>query len=150
MLKKLTVLAGLGACGMVWAVASAAANEPYLPRTERSFTALDADKDGKVTPEELRPKAVKRVLRLDGNGDGEVSTAEIDAWLNKAVERRKARLLSRLDGDKDGTVTEAEISAYVDQLFLGADNDGDGAVTLAEVRTSLAKRNKPSQGSQGN
>lgn len=150
MLKTVMVVAGFAATGTFAMAAPAAANEPYLPRTERSFTTVDADKDGKVTPDELRPKAVKRVLRLDGNGDGEISTAEIDAWFSKEVERRKARLLSRLDGDKNGTVTETEISTYVDQLFLGADTDGDGSVTLLEVRASLAKRGKATQDSKGN
>lgn len=150
MLRQLTILASAAATTMFALTVAGSANEPYLPRTERSFTSLDADKDGKVTAAELRPKAVKRVLRLDADKDGEISAAEIDAWLAKIMERRKARILSHLDTDKNGVVTETEIAAYAGGLVDAADADRDGAVTLAEVRGSLAKRGKQIQGSQGN
>ncbi|CAN5212100.1 hypothetical protein BH10PSE7_BH10PSE7_03980 [soil metagenome] len=150
MLKRLTVLAGIAAVGVTGLTALAIANEPYLPRSERSFNKLDADKDGKVSRDELRPRAIKRVLRLDTDGDGQVSSAEIDSWLNKIMERRKVRLLAHLDTDKNGLLTEAEVGAYVDTLVDRADNDHDGAVTLAEVRDSLAKRAKAPKDSQGN
>ena len=150
MRRNLTILAGLAALALPGVTASGWANEPYLPRTERSFTFLDADKDGKVSRDELRPKAVKRVLRLDANGDGEVSTAEIDTWFAKIVERRKARLMEHLDADKNGVLTSAEIGTFSDALVDRADEDRDGSVTLAEVRSSLAKRAKAPKDSQGN
>ena len=120
------------------------ANEPFLPRSERSFARLDADSDGKVTMNELKPKAVKRFLRLDDDQNGTVTTAEIDTWLKKGIERRKERMLGRLDQNKDGSVTGDEVDAYIDALFNGADGDKDGGLTLAEIRATPQKRPRQS------
>ena len=116
------------------------ANEPFLPRTERSFARLDADSDGKVTMNEWKPKAVKRFFRLDDDQNGTVTSAEIDTWLKKGIERRKERMLGRLDANKDGDVTRAEVDAYIDALFNGADGDKDGGLTLAEIRETSPRR----------
>jgi Ca2+-binding EF-hand superfamily protein len=120
----------------------ASANEPFLPRSERSFARLDADSDGKVTVNEWKPKAVKRFLRLDDDQDGTVTSAEIDTWLKRGIDRRKERMLGRLDQNKDGNVTRDEVDAYIDALFNGADGDKDGGLTLAEVRESLQKNGR--------
>ena len=66
-------------------------HEPFLPRTERSFARLDADSDGKMTMNEWKPKAEKRFLRLDDDKNGTVTTAEIDTWLKRGIDRRKER-----------------------------------------------------------
>lgn len=135
-------VAGTAALIMIGTSQLALANEPSLPRAERSFARLDADSDGKVTVNEWKPKAVKRFLRLDDDQNGTVTTAEIDAFLKKGIDRRKERMLSRLDQNKDGNVTRDEVDAYIDALFNGADGDKDGGLTLAEVRESAQKRSR--------
>lgn len=110
------------------------ANEPSLPRSEKPFQRVDMNKDGKITPDEMKPMAQKRLSRLDRDRDGKVTTAELDATLRERMEARKARMMERLDLDKDGTVTEAEMNTYVDGLFQTADTDHDGGVTLAEAQ----------------
>lgn len=139
-MKNAAIVAAATALLAIGATHFAFANEPYLPRTERSFARLDADSDGKVTMNELKPKAVKRFLRLDDDQNGTVTTAEIDTWLKRGIERRKERMLGRLDLNKDGSVTRDEVDGYIDALFNGADGDKDGALTLAEVRESAPKR----------
>jgi hypothetical protein len=69
-----------------------------------------------------------------------VTTAEIDAWLKRGIDRRKERMLSRLDQNKDGNVTRDEVDAYIDALFNGADGDKDGSLTLAEIRENAPRR----------
>ena len=137
-------VAGVAALILFEAGHLAFANEPFLPRSERSFARLDADRDGKMTMSEWKPKAENRFLRLDDDHDGTVTTAEIDAWLKRGIERRKDRMLSRLDQNKDGKVTRDEVDAYIDALFNGADSDKDGSLTLAEIR-----ENAPRRGGQG-
>ena len=58
-------VAGTVALILLGASHLAFANEPFLPRSERSFARLDADSDGKMTVNEWKPKAEKRFLRLD-------------------------------------------------------------------------------------
>jgi len=143
LLACLALLAGAGA-------ALAASSEPNMPMGERAFNFLDSNKDGKITLDEMKPKAEKRVLRLDADGDGVVTSAEIDAYLNKGIERRKERLMSRLDADKDGKITQGEVDAFIEALFNDADSDHDGAVTLAEAREKAGKRWRELKASQGN
>jgi Ca2+-binding EF-hand superfamily protein len=142
-------VAGTAALIMIGTSQLAFANEPYLPRAERSFQRLDTDKDGKVTMNEWKPKAEKRFLRLDDDQNGTVTTPEIDAWLKRGIDKRKERMLSRLDQNKDGSVTRDEVDAYIDALFNGADGDKDGGLTLAEVRDSAPKRQRQ-PGAKGN
>lgn len=144
------VVAGATALFVVGLSQAAFANEPFLPRAERSFQRIDADNDGKVTLNEWKPKAEKRFMKLDDDANGTVTTAEIDAWLNRGIEKRKARMLGRLDGNKDGNVTREEVDAYIDALFNGADGDKDGGLTLAEIRESAQKRGRQRDAAKGN
>lgn len=141
-MKNAAIVAAAAALLSLATTHFAFANEPFLPRTERSFARLDADSDGKVTVNEWKPKAVKRFLRLDDDQNGTVTTAEIDTFLKKGIERRKERMLTRLDQNKNGEVTRDEVDAYIDALFNGADGDKDGGLTLAEVRESAPKRGR--------
>jgi Ca2+-binding EF-hand superfamily protein len=143
LIASIAILAGAGS-------AMAAANEPSMPTGERAFNSLDSNKDGKITFDEIKPKAEKRVLQLDADKDGIVTAAEIDAFLEKQIERRKTRLMSRLDGDKDGKITQQEIDAFIEALFNEADSDHDGSVTLAEARDKAGKRWRQLKSSQGN
>jgi Ca2+-binding EF-hand superfamily protein len=118
----------------------AAANEPNMPMGERAFNFLDGNKDGRITLDEITPRAEKRVLRLDADSDGTVTAVEIDTYFDKQVERRKTRLMSRLDADKDGKITQTEVDGFVEVLFKDTDSDHDGGVTLAEAREKAGKR----------
>ncbi|TMJ40165.1 MAG: hypothetical protein E6G87_02670 [Alphaproteobacteria bacterium] len=149
MKRNAAIVAGATALLSLATTHLAFAQEATLPRTERSFARLDADSDGKVTMNELKPKAVKRFFRLDDDQNGTVTTAEIDTWLKKGIERRKERMLGRLDQNKDGSVTSDEVDAYIDALFNGADGDKDGGLTLAEIRATSQKRPRQS-GAKGN
>jgi Ca2+-binding EF-hand superfamily protein len=145
-----TILIALIAAAAGTETAMAAANEPYMPTGERAFNFLDNNKDGKITLDEITPKAEKRVLKLDADSDGAVTAAEIDAYFNKQIERRKERLMARLDADKDGKITGAEIDTLIETLFNGADSDHDGTVTLAEAREKAGKKWRELKSSQGN
>ena len=112
----------------------AVAVEPSLPRNPRVFAKLDSDSNGKITLEEIRPKAETRLLRLDTDNNKEVSASEIDAYINKALEHRRAQLMASLDQDKSGSITVAELDKFLEALFNGADADKDGGVTLEEAR----------------
>ena len=148
MITRTTLIACLAALAGAGS-AMAASTEPTMPTGERAFNFFDGNKDGKLTLDEMKPGAEKRVLRLDADHDGVVTAAEIDAYFNKQIERRKARILS-LDADKDGKITEAEVDAAIEALFNGADSDHDGSVSLAEAREKAGKRWRDLKASQGN
>lgn len=125
---------------------AALAAEPYLPRIQRAFERVDADRDGKLTAAEFTLAASKRFMRDDANKDGAVSSAEIDAALLAAMQKRRDRMLASLDTDKNGSITQPELDAYVQAMLKAADADSDGSVTLAEARGfRLAKWRKTLQ-----
>lgn len=140
MIGKSAIFACVMVAGVSGTWLAANALEPYLPRSEKSFARLDANSNGKVEPGELKPKALKRIMRLDEDSDGTVSGAEIDLYLARLAEKRKARILGKLDKNGDGNIARGEVDAYVEALFNVADADHDGAVTLAETRDSAARR----------
>jgi Ca2+-binding EF-hand superfamily protein len=137
--------------GVAMAPASGFAMEPYLPKTPKAFNKVDADSDGKVTAAELRPLAERRFARLDTDKNGAVSDAEIDAALQKALDRRRGRILAKLDADKDGTISRAELDRFVDGMVAAADSNGDGGVSLEEaLNYRVAKLRKPATGEKSN
>lgn len=97
------------------------------------FDHLDANKDQQVNKQEFAPFADKRFTKLDADADGIVTTAEIDAHLQKRLERHRDRLLKRFDGDGDGKVTRSEFDTHMGQMFDRVDKDDDGSVSRAEA-----------------
>jgi len=137
--------------GVALAPSAGHAMEPYLPKTPGAFGKADADRNGKVTAEEIAPLAGKRFARLDGDKNGSVSAAEIDAALKLALERRRDRILAKLDADKDGMITRAELDRSIETMVAAADGDRDGGVSLEEARNyRVAKLKKPATGEKTN
>lgn len=151
MKKNIYLVAGLA----LLAATAAQANEPYFPRSQKTFDRIDANRDGKIEKPEFMPLAVRRLARMDVNGDKAVSTAEIDARLQEGLARRRDRIMAVMDADKDGTITESELDKLVSEMFNGADSDKDGGLSMAELkgfkrgewRKAYLLRGKPTPGS---
>lgn len=113
----------------------ASAAEPYLPRSEKAFQRVDANKDGKVELNEFNPVAARAFSRFDLNGDGQVTSQEVEATYQKQLQKRLQRLMAMLDTDRNGVVTPAELDKFTAAMFNGADNDKDGGLTMAEAQS---------------
>jgi Ca2+-binding EF-hand superfamily protein len=137
------LLAALLLAGTVAGAGQATASEPYLPRAQKMFNHVDLNQDGKISADEFLPLAEKRFMRVDQNNDNAVSSAEIDAALKAAMERRRGRIMANMDTDKNGSISRAELDAYAQAMMKGADSNGDGGVSMDEVRVfKLAKWRK--------
>lgn len=122
------------AAGLCLLATPTLANEPYFPRGQKTFDRVDANKDGKIEKSEFLPLAVRRLAKMDVNGDRSVSTAEIDARLKEGLERRRNRIMAVMDANKDGVITESELDNLVSAMFNGADSDKDGGLSMAELK----------------
>jgi hypothetical protein len=120
------------------------------------MTAGDVTRAVAVDRAAVRGRAAGRILAADLDADGAVTGAEAaaaGAALSAGARARLMRLVDGADANRDGRVSAPEISAAAeaaalravteaevarDMGLLSLDLDGDGAVTLAEVREAAA------------
>jgi len=96
------------------------------------FDTLDVDADNVVTRGEALRPITQRFARIDTDGDGFASAAEIDAARDADPSRFDERMLARLDVDLDGQVSAAEFAVRGRAVFVRADANDDGAVSYRE------------------
>lgn len=134
-MKTHTYILAAGASLLLLAGATMAhANEPYLPRGQKLFDRVDANKDGAVALPEFRPLAEKRLATADANGDGVVTAAELDALFKARAEKRRIRIMQLLDTNRDGNITTAELDKVVEDMFNDADADRNGGLSMGEIQ----------------
>ena len=105
------------------------------------FATLDADKDGKVTKDELLAHRRDRAAAIDVNGDGQISLDEFTAAVAAMPGRRapdadavKERFADRdLDGNGQLTAAEMMMPGMPLRMLDRFDADGDGAVSHDEM-----------------
>lgn len=106
------------------------------------FATVDANKDGKVTPEEIDAFRAAEITAADTDGDGLMSAAELSATHLKRLEGRAnemaQKMIERMDSDKDGKLSTAEMLARKapKTMFERIDTDNDGALSEAEIAAS--------------
>lgn len=118
------------------------------------FATFDADKDGKVTREEVAAARRAAIQGLDANGDGVLAADEIIAFRmareQARVQEQVTRLMADRDLNGDGRLSADELISgpgfdgpglglggipprMIERMFVRIDADGDGAVTREEL-----------------
>ena len=135
-MRKIVILAGL----------MAAAASPVL--AQQNGAAADAPPGAQpITRQQFIAEMDAEFVRLDGNGDGVLTEAEIAASQRAAAEREALRqnqaVFASLDSDGNGSLSPQEFArlANPDAVPITAspilarfDRDGDNVVTLLEYR----------------
>jgi Ca2+-binding EF-hand superfamily protein len=109
------------------------------------FSAMDADKDGKVTKAEIEAFRAARFAQADANKDGSLSPEEMAAAHDSMMAQRKAdreaKMFKRMDKDGNGLISQDEmpIPPNADKMFDRMDTDGDGAISQAELDAAQQK-----------
>ena len=112
---------------------------------EMDFAAVDADKDGKVSKDELAGFRAARVTAADANSDGMLSVEEILALHMKAMEQAAGnmaqRMVDRLDSDGDKMLSVAEVMDHPMPvaMFNRIDANEDGFLDQAEADAAKAR-----------
>ena len=107
-----------------------------------AFQALDANRDGKLSRDELQahPRLLRNFDAIDANHDGVISDDELQAWhaarLHKPGSEGKA--FTSLDANGDGRIERGELpdDPRARAWFDAADANHDGVVTKEEARVA--------------
>lgn len=112
------------------------------------FDTIDANKDGKVTQDELAAFRTAEFAAADTNADGALSAEELSArMLQKMLARQGARMIENMDADGNGTLSVDEMGdGPMAGNFARIDTDNDGAISKAEVEAVADHMGKRREG----
>ncbi len=109
------------------------------------FAQLDANKDGKITAEELNQQRADRAKSLDADGNGTISLEEYTAFFRAQREAiqtaRDTARFKALDADGNGQLSVAEliVRPMPMRMIERMDANNDGAVTQEEFDAAKAR-----------
>lgn len=141
-------------------------NEDELADLRDQFDAIDVDKSGSISLEEMRhalgkdlpwrmkePRVLEILQAIDSNTDGLVDFSEFVAATlhvhqleehdNQKWNSRSQAAFEKFDVDRDGYITKEELRMHtglkgsIDPLLEEVDIDKDGKISLSEFRRLL-------------
>jgi len=120
--------------GIVGAGAVLANSGPGRHGMNMSFEKLDADGNGEITQAEIDALKAGRFAAADSNGDGALSLEELQAQANKKAEQHAAAMLDRHDANGDGQLSQDELPKPrgSGHMFERMDADGNGSISKEE------------------
>ena len=101
---------------------------------EALFAAVDADGDGRVTQAEVDAYLDAQVAGADADTDGALALEEFAPVYFEQMRPRMVDAFQALDEDGSGTVTAEELDARFGGAVARFDRDGDDALTLQDGR----------------
>ena len=103
----------------------------------RLFDAVDTNKDGKVTQDEVDAWRDARFAQFDADKDGQLSLDEYKALWMDMMQRPMVRAFQGHDADGNGLITQDEFRGRFAYIVVRFDANGDGVVTREEVMQQL-------------
>jgi len=120
--------------------AAAAAQQGPAESAMRWFDSYDLDKDGTVTPAEIRNGSAKEFAALDTNKDGLLTVEEYVAYIpgDRADEiARGKKRFGIADRNGDGKLTLEELTGFGLRIIEIADQNADGKMSRQEFIDSV-------------
>lgn len=96
------------------------------------FDRVDADGDGAVTQAEIDAYRAEQVSAADANGDGALAIEEFDVIYRALTRSRMVDAFQDLDEDGDGVVSPAEMDDRFGSIVERMDRNGDGALGVED------------------
>lgn len=111
---------------------------------------FDTNADGSIDTGEWQTGVASGFDSLDGNGDGSVTSAEVDLLAEPLREQfgdfggalvaaLVKAVVQNLDSDRDKTISRDEYTEETGKILKRLDVDGDGSVSEQELRSLPAK-----------
>lgn len=122
------------------------AEQPKENKAYAIFNAMDANADGKLSPDEHAAGAKKMFDMMDVNKDGAVTSGEMDAAHEKVAGHKavktdlsSAEKIKVVDTNGDGLLTAEEHAAGSKKMFDKMDTDRDGFLSKEELAAGHEK-----------
>ena len=93
------------------------------------FEEIDADADGSATEAEVAAFRTAQLSAADANGDGSVSLDEFATAYFARIRPQMVDTFQAFDDDGDGAITSAELEARFDGLVSRLDRNDDGVLS---------------------
>ncbi|MEB8388521.1 EF-hand domain-containing protein [Rhodobacteraceae bacterium KMM 6894] len=106
---------------------------------------VDADGDGAVTQAEIDTFRASLVEGADVSGDGDISLDEFDSIYLDLTRNRMVDAFQKLDEDGDGVVTQAEMDKRFGNVVERMDRNNDGKLD----RDDRGRRDRKGKGRRG-
>lgn len=123
------------------------ANASDVEGARAKLREIDANGDRQLQFSELAAARAKLFDRMDANGNGVLDRAEIDT-VRKAAKAQHASApaalfdpatiaerMTLIDRNGDGVIARAEFVAFLPAQIRAADANGDGALSIRELRS---------------
>lgn len=128
----------------VCALPGAVAFSQGRPQPRLVMDALDVNHDGTLSAAEIGV-APASLLKLDRNGDGQLTTDELSPRPENAgaAPDELAKQLMGFDKDSKGYLIPSDLPERMQGLFKRADADHDGKLTLDEIKALSGRQGMP-------
>lgn len=106
---------------------------------------LDADKDSVISIAELN-NAPTALAKLDANADGQLTADELRPPGRPPADRDMAKSLMSFDKNADGKLAKSELPERMQGMLARGDKDGDGFLTTAELQAMAPPQPREGEG----
>jgi len=120
------------------------------PTPEKVMKHLDKDGNGSISKSEAPERMATHFDKMDANDDGAISLDELKAAFKKRAEKggkgkggkgkpTPEKFIKRFDKDGNGTISKGELPEKMQQRFDKIDQNGDGAIDIAEIKKMMER-----------
>lgn len=106
---------------------------------------LDADKDSVISIAEIN-NAPTALAKLDANADGQLTADELRPPGRPPADRDMAKSLMSFDKNADGKLAKNELPERMQGMLARGDKDGDGFLTSAEIQAMVPAQPREGEG----
>lgn len=124
--------------GVILVLGVSATGHAQMRDGSRAFDRMDGNSDGVIDAAELQAQRERAFSRLDSDGNGVITAAEREQARTRArrmrdgMQGRGGDITVKVDTNQDGAISHDEFMAAPHPLMNRADADGDGRITREE------------------